>query len=72
MKELLNQINGFLWGPWMLAFMLGSGLFLLVRMRFLPIRNLGYALCCLFGEDEAEKKKIKVLDQVPKSPGLSD
>ena len=57
MAQLLKQLNTFFWGPWMLAFMLGSGLFLLVRMRFLPIRNLGYALCCLFGEDEAEKKK---------------
>lgn len=51
MAELLEQLNRILWGPWMLAFMLGSGLFLLIRMEFLPIRNLGYALRCVLGWD---------------------
>lgn len=55
MAQLLKQWNTFLWGPWMLAFMLGSGLFLLIRMQFLPIRNLGYALKCILGKDAPEK-----------------
>lgn len=52
MAELFNRLDAFLWGPWMLALMLGSGLFLLVRMHFLPIRNLGYALQCVMGWDQ--------------------
>lgn len=51
MGELLKRVDETVWGPGMLAFMLGTGLYLLVRMRFLPIRNLGYALrCVLRGE----------------------
>lgn len=52
MAELFNRLDTFLWGPWMLALMLGSGLFLLCRMHFLPIRNLGYALQCVMGWDQ--------------------
>lgn len=56
MAELFNRLDAFLWGPWMLALMLGSGLFLLFRLHFLPIRNLGYALCCVMGWDENGSK----------------
>lgn len=57
MTQLLEQWNTFLWGPWMLAFMLGSGLFLHIRMRFLPIRNLGYALSCLRGSADSQGER---------------
>ena len=33
-----------LWGPGTLALLLGTGVFLTVRLRFLPWRNLGWAL----------------------------
>lgn len=57
MAELLKQVDALVWGPGMLAFMLGTGLYLLVRMRFLPVRNLGYALRCVTGR-EREAGKI--------------
>ena len=41
---VLKQLNDFVWGPWMLFFILGTGLFLAVRLKFLPIRNLGRSL----------------------------
>lgn len=49
MTEILKQVDALVWGPGMPAFMLGSGLYLLLRMRFLPLRNLGYALRCVAG-----------------------
>lgn len=52
MAELLKQVDTVVWGPGMLAFMLGTGLYLLIRMRFLPVRNLGYALRCVIGRDK--------------------
>jgi len=39
----------------MLTLLLGTGLYLLMRMRFLPIRNLGYALGCVLGRQKEEE-----------------
>lgn len=43
-SQLLNDVNDFVWGPVMLAFLVGTGIFLTVRLKFLPWRNLGYAI----------------------------
>jgi AGCS family alanine or glycine:cation symporter len=53
---MLQEINDFVWGPVMLIFFLGTGLYLMLRMRFLPIRRLGYALRCAMGRDARQKK----------------
>lgn len=42
--ELLSKINDFVWGPVMLFFLVGTGIFLTIRLRFLPWRNLFYAI----------------------------
>ena len=34
---LLNQISGIVWGPVTLALMLGVGLFLTIRLKFMSI-----------------------------------
>lgn len=52
MTECLKKIDAFVWGPAMLTFMLGTGIYLLIRMRFLPFRRLGYALRCVCGIEE--------------------
>jgi AGCS family alanine or glycine:cation symporter len=54
--DMLQKINDFVWGPVMLIFFLGTGLYLMLRMRFLPIRRLGYALRCAMGRDARQKK----------------
>ncbi len=59
-SALLNRIDDFVWGPWMLGLLLGTGVYLMIRMHFLPIRNLGYALKCVVGLDSltrAEKNE---------------
>lgn len=53
--QLLRKIDDIIWGPWLLVFLLGTGCYLMVRMRFLPIRNLGYALRCAVGRDARGK-----------------
>lgn len=50
--ELLRVIDDFVWGPVLLFFMMGTGIYLMLRMHFLPIRNLGYALKCVLGKDD--------------------
>ena len=42
--EILSKINDFVWGPVMLFFLVGTGIFLTIRLRFLPWRNLFYAI----------------------------
>lgn len=41
---LMTEVNDFVWGPIMLTFLVGTGIFLTVRLRFLPWRNLPYAI----------------------------
>ena len=44
LSELLNDVNNFVWGPVMLALLVGTGIFLTVRLKFLPWKNLWYAI----------------------------
>lgn len=48
---MLNTIHTCLWGPGTLALLLGSGVFLTLRLRFLPWRRLGFALRSALGRE---------------------
>lgn len=64
MEELvliLRRINDMVWGPWMLGILMGTGIYLMIRMRFLPLRNLGYALRCAVGLESGSKQKGRKL-----------
>ncbi len=49
-SELVSRINDFVWGPFMLALLVGTGVFLTIRLDFLPWRNLGFALRQVFAK----------------------
>lgn len=57
---MLNTINDLLWGPGTLVLLLGTGLFLTLRMRFLPWRRLGYALRSALGKEARTAAKCGV------------
>ena len=42
--ELLSKLDELIWGPWLITLIIGTGIYLMIRMRFLPIRNFFYAL----------------------------
>lgn len=44
LNDVITAIDDFVWGPVMLILLVGTGIFLTVRTRFLTWRNLGYAL----------------------------
>ena len=44
LQNVLARIDDFVWGPAMLFLLVGTGVFLTVRLKFLPWRNLGYAI----------------------------
>ena len=48
MAEWIKNVNDFVWGPVMLALLMGTGIFLTIRLHFLPWRNLGYAIRLIF------------------------
>ena len=51
LKEILSMIDDLVWGPAMLFLLVGTGVFLTVRLHFLPWRNLGFALKSVLGRD---------------------
>ena len=48
MMDLLNTINGVVWGPPMLVLILGVGLWLSLGLRLLPLRQIGAAFRLLW------------------------
>lgn len=55
--NILSVINSFVWGPVMLTLLVGTGVFLTIRLRFLPWRNLGFAIKQIFKKEEKSKSK---------------
>lgn len=42
--DLVTKVDDFVWGPAMLVLLVGTGIFLTLRVGFLTWRNLGYAI----------------------------
>jgi len=47
-NALLKVVNAFVWGPYMLALLVGTGAFLTIRLGFLQLIKLPTALALLF------------------------
>ncbi|MFD1020771.1 alanine/glycine:cation symporter family protein [Thalassobacillus hwangdonensis] len=56
MQEVLNQISGIVWGPFLLILLVGTGVYLTLRLGFLQFRSLGYALKLAFSPGKQDKK----------------
>ncbi len=48
LTNLFNQLNGIVWGPAMLVLILGTGLFLMLGLRLMPLMRLGYGFRMLW------------------------
>jgi len=55
LTNILNLLNGFIWGPYMLALLLGVGIYLSIGLKLMPWRKIGYGFKLLFAK-QAEKK----------------
>ena len=42
--QFVTWLNGVAWGPWMLALLVGAGVYLSIRVGFLQLRKFGYAM----------------------------
>ncbi len=47
-KGFLQQVDRIVWGPWLIFLLLGCGCYLMIRLRFLPLKNLFGALKLVF------------------------
>lgn len=50
LSNSISAIDEIVWGPAMLVLIVGTGIFLTIRLHFLPWRNLGYAIKMTFSK----------------------
>lgn len=55
-SEIISAVNNFVWGPIMLALLMGTGIYLTVRLKFAPWLNLGFAIKSVFTKPDKSKK----------------
>ncbi len=57
---LMDTANGHLWGPLMIVLLVGTGIYLTVRLRFVQVRHLMHSLRCISGkyDDPGEEGDI--------------
>ena len=48
LTDILNQIDGYVWGPWLLALLVGTGVWLTLRLHLLQVMKLPRALKLIF------------------------
>lgn len=67
LTDVLSSISGFVWGPVMLILLLGTGVYLTIGLRGMPVRRLGYGFRQLMAgrrevkEDEGEITPFQAL-----------
>ncbi|MFC1683901.1 alanine/glycine:cation symporter family protein [Pseudomonadota bacterium] len=65
LTNLISELNSIVWGPAMLVLILGTGLFLMLGLRAMPLRRLGYGFRMLWqgrdGKGEGEISPFNAL-----------
>lgn len=56
LEEILQVIDDFVWGPVMLVLLVGTGIFLTFRLKFLTWRNLPYAIKLTLSKESRAKR----------------
>lgn len=56
-SDFITSVDSFVWGPFMLILLVGTGVFLTVRLKFRPWRNLGYALHSVLSKEARTTKR---------------
>jgi len=56
LSNFISILNDFVWGPWMLVLLVGTGLFLTLRLRFMQFYTLPYALKLAFSPAQQDRR----------------
>jgi len=54
LAKIIGEVNSLVWGPYMLILLVGTGLFLTIRLKFISFRFLPYALKLAFSKHQDE------------------
>lgn len=58
-NNVISELNGIVWGPLMLVLILGTGFFLTIGLKLMPLRRLGYGFRMLWqGRTSAQEGDI--------------
>lgn len=57
LNDFVTRVDDFVWGPVMLILLVGTGVFLTFRTKFLTWRNLGYALKSTLSKESRTKSR---------------
>lgn len=57
-EDLVATLSGIIWGPYMLALLVGTGLYLTIMLKGLQFRALPHAFKLIFSKDEGEEGDI--------------
>ena len=57
LDDVIAKIDSFVWGPIMLVLLVGTGIFLTIRLKFYTWRNLGYALKSVLSKEARTTKR---------------
>lgn len=55
-NQLVGELDSFVWGPVMLCLLVGTGVYMTLKLRFLTWRNLPYALKTIFRRSLARRR----------------
>lgn len=55
-NDILSTASSWAWGPAMLILLLGTGVYLTIKLRFLPLRNLFYAFSLLWKSRKSKEE----------------
>ena len=58
-REIANFLSDIAWGPWMLILLVGTGIFLSIRVKFLQFTRFGYAMKNTIGKVLQKQKAGK-------------
>ena len=57
LNNIVSAVDSFVWGPVMIVLLIGTGIFLTVKLRFRTWRNLGYALHSVLSKEARTTKR---------------
>lgn len=49
-NDFMNAVNGIVWGPFMIVLLVGTGIYLTIRLRFVQVRYFTHAIRCISGK----------------------
>lgn len=56
-SDTLVKVDDFVWGPVMLVLLVGTGIFLTIRLKFRPWKNLGFAIKSTLSKEARTTKR---------------